>query len=188
MIVKSVCAKRSSCACAAATTCGCECPTFRQPTPPVKSMKVFPSTSVSVAPLASSTTTGRYTDSGSATTRSLRSRISRDRGPGIAVFNSIVRVIAMALTLPQRPGAGAAGRPPLDRSRLGGLGSRLLLAQAADQVGDVGGLLLEVALVLLERLQPFLPVREAPAAQAARPAATVVAMSVCHVLTSSPSE
>ena len=97
--MKSVCEKRSSCACAAATTCGCECPTLRQPTPPVKSMKVFPSTSVSVAPLASSTTIGRYTDSGSAITRSLRSRISRDRGPGIAVFNSIVRVIAMSMTI-----------------------------------------------------------------------------------------
>jgi len=49
-------------------------------------------------------------------------------------------------------GCGSRGRPPLDRSGLGGLGRRLLVAQAADQVGDVGGLLLEVALVLLERL------------------------------------
>ena len=35
-----------------ATTCGCEWPTFRQPTPPAKSMKVFPSRSVIVAPRA----------------------------------------------------------------------------------------------------------------------------------------
>jgi hypothetical protein len=100
-MVKSVCEKRVSCSCAAATTCGCEWPTFRQPTPPVKSMKVFPSTSVSVAPRASSTTTGRKTESGSATTRSFRSRISFDFGPGIAVRNSIARVTAIALTIPQ---------------------------------------------------------------------------------------
>jgi hypothetical protein len=34
-------------------------PTFRQPTPPVKSMNVLPSTSVIVAPCASSITIGR---------------------------------------------------------------------------------------------------------------------------------
>jgi hypothetical protein len=57
-MVKSVCEKRASCSCAAATTSGCEWPTFRQPTPPVKSTKVFPSTSVSSAPRPSSITTG----------------------------------------------------------------------------------------------------------------------------------
>ena len=43
---------------AAATTRGCECPTFRQPTPPVKLMKVLPSTSAKiVAPRPSAITT-----------------------------------------------------------------------------------------------------------------------------------
>src|SRR5919109_2159805 len=35
-------------------------------------------------------------ESGSATTRALRSRISRLRGPGMSVFSSIVLVVAMA--------------------------------------------------------------------------------------------
>ena len=93
--MKSVCEKRASCSCAAATTCGCEWPTFKQPTPPVKSMKVLPSASVTVAPWPSTTTTGRKIDSGSATTRAFRSRISRDLGPGISVFSSIDRVTAI---------------------------------------------------------------------------------------------
>ena len=38
--------------------------------------------------------------------------------------------------------------------------------QVADQVGDVGDFLLQVTLVLLERLQPLLPVREPVAAEA----------------------
>ena len=58
-IVKSVWRKRAACSCTASTTCGCAWPTLRQPTPPVKSMNVFPSTSVSVAPRPSATTTGR---------------------------------------------------------------------------------------------------------------------------------
>src|SRR5262245_8525032 len=66
-------------------------------------MKVFPSTSVSVAPRPSRATTGRYRDSGPATTRSLRSAISRDRGPGIAVLRSIARVVAMLLTIAEAP-------------------------------------------------------------------------------------
>ena len=94
MIVKSVCAKRSSCSRAAATTFGCEWPTLRQPTPPVKSMKVFPSTSVSSAPRASAAMIGKLTSSGPATARALRARISCDRGPGTAVRSSIERVTA----------------------------------------------------------------------------------------------
>ena len=57
--MKSVCVKRSICSFAASTTRGFEWPTFRQPTPPVKSMNVLPSTSVIVAPCASSITIGR---------------------------------------------------------------------------------------------------------------------------------
>ena len=94
-IVKSVWAKRASCSSAAATTCGCEWPTFRQPTPPVKSTKVLPSTSVSRAPLADAATIGNTTASGAAITRSLRSRIARERGPGTSVRSSIERVAAM---------------------------------------------------------------------------------------------
>ena len=102
-IVKSVWAKRASCSSAAATTCGCEWPTFRQPTPPVKSTNVFPSTSVSSAPCADAATIGKATASGAATTRSLRSRIARERGPGSSVRSSIERVAAIAITIAQRP-------------------------------------------------------------------------------------
>jgi len=58
-IVKSVWRKRAACSWTASTTFGCAWPTLRQPTPPVKSMKVLPSTSVSVAPLPSAATIGR---------------------------------------------------------------------------------------------------------------------------------
>src|SRR6266851_879308 len=44
-------------------------------------------------------------ESGSATTRSFRSRISLDRGPGIAVLSSIVFVVAMRLTIAQSAAA-----------------------------------------------------------------------------------
>ncbi len=67
---------------------GCEWPTLRQPTPPVKSMNVLPSTSVSVAPRPSAATIGWTSDNGAAAiTRSLRSTISRERGPGSSVRN-----------------------------------------------------------------------------------------------------
>jgi hypothetical protein len=62
----------------------------------VKSRNVLPSTSVSVAPRPSAITSGRKIDSGSAITFSLRARISLERGPGIAVRSSIVRVVATA--------------------------------------------------------------------------------------------
>src|ERR671935_1830303 len=44
-------------------------------------------------------TTGRKIDSGSATTRSFRARISCERGPGMAVLSAIVFVVAMRLTI-----------------------------------------------------------------------------------------
>ena len=78
-----------------ATTCGCEWPTFRQPTPPAKSMNVFPSRSVSVAPRASAATTGKVIASGAATLAARRSSTSRERGPGTSVWREIVRVTAM---------------------------------------------------------------------------------------------
>src|SRR4051794_8886677 len=80
--------------------------------------------------------------------------------------------------------AGLSGSEPLSpcAGRLGRL--RLLLLEAADQVGHVGHLLLEVALVLLERLQPLLAVREAAAPVAA--AASSVSMFTCHAFTPSP--
>ena len=94
--VKSVWMKRPICSVAASTTRGCACPTLTQPTPPVKSMKTFPSTSVIVAPRASCATIGSTIDFAFAITRDLRSRIAAERGPGIAVRISIVFVVAMA--------------------------------------------------------------------------------------------
>ncbi len=93
--MKSVWAKRESCSVAASTTRGWAWPVFRQPTPPVKSRKVFPSTSVSRAPWPSWATIGSTIDLAFAITRSLRARISWERGPGIAVRSSIVLVAAI---------------------------------------------------------------------------------------------
>src|SRR6478752_1773562 len=62
-------------------------------------------------------------ESGSAITRSLRSRISRERGPGIAVLSSIAFVVAMALTIAQPAAAlhtcieGLHGAPAGDTCR-----------------------------------------------------------------------
>ncbi len=42
---------------------------------------------------------GQKIESGSAITRSFRSRISLERGPGIAVLSSIVLVVAIGLTI-----------------------------------------------------------------------------------------
>ena len=92
--VKSVWMKRAICSVAASSTRGCAWPTFRQPTPPVRSMKTFPSTSVSVAPRPSWATIGIAIVFAFAITRSLRSRIAAERGPGIAVRMSIVFVVA----------------------------------------------------------------------------------------------
>ena len=93
--MKSVWENLSSCSCAAWTTCGWEWPTLRQPTPPAKSMNVFPSTSVIVTPRASAATTGKVIESGAATLALRRSSTSRERGPGTAVRRSIVRVAAI---------------------------------------------------------------------------------------------
>ena len=93
--MKSVCEKRESCSCAASTMRGWEWPTLRQPTPPVKSMNVLPSTSVSVAPRPSAVTIGWTSERGAAITRSLRSMISFERGPGSSVRISIDFVTAM---------------------------------------------------------------------------------------------
>ena len=57
-------------------------------------MKTFPSTSVSVAPRPSWATIGIAIVFAFAITRSLRSRIAAERGPGIAVRMSIVFVVA----------------------------------------------------------------------------------------------
>src|SRR5262249_38999141 len=102
--VKSVCVKRSSCSWAASRTRGWPWPTLRQPTPPAKSMNVLPSTSVIVAPFASAATTGKVICSGEATEALKRSRISRERGPGTAVFSSIARVAATPARVPERSG------------------------------------------------------------------------------------
>ena len=58
-------------------------------------MKVLPSTSVSVAPLAEAAMIGNVTASGLATTCARRSPISRERGPGISVRKSIALVATM---------------------------------------------------------------------------------------------
>src|SRR3954469_12427763 len=84
------------------------------------------------------------------------------------------------------PEAESPARPRRGSRRAGGSNRRrflgLLLAEAADQVGDVGDLLLEVALVLLERLQELFRAREAAAATAA----SMTVMASVHVLTSLP--
>ena len=56
---------------------------------------------------------------------------------------------------------GRSGPRGLDGGRLGPL-----LLQAADQIGHVGDLLLEVALVLLQPLEQLVGVRDTPAAEA----------------------
>ena len=58
-------------------------------------MKTFPSTSVIVAPRASAAAIGKVIASGEATLAARRSSTSRERGPGIAVFSSIGRVVAI---------------------------------------------------------------------------------------------
>src|SRR5215211_3065831 len=123
-MVKSVCAKLSSCSCAALTTRGCECPTFRQPTPPVKSMNVLPSTSVSRAPWPSWTAMGNVSESGAAMTRSLRSRSDLDLGPGRAVRSSIARAVAIDRTIADGP-AGLHTEYPACSKRLATNGSPL---------------------------------------------------------------
>src|SRR5919204_1229970 len=73
----------------------------------------------------------------------------------------------------------ARGRGPA--RALDGL-RRLLALQVTDDVGDVGDLLLEIALVLLEPAKPFFAARETPVPEAE---ATMVSMSVHAHLPSS---
>src|SRR5206468_6225145 len=67
----------------AATTLGCEWPTFKQPTPPDRSRKVLPSTSVSNAPSARCTTAGRCMPIALATYADFSASNALDFGPGI---------------------------------------------------------------------------------------------------------
>ena len=88
---------------------------------------------------------------------------------------------------PAGAGGGPGARVPGARaSHAGGgrLGRRLVL-QPPDQVGDVGRLLLQVALVLLQALQPLLAAQPGahPAPGAAAAAAVVSVVSVSHLLT-----
>src|SRR5215207_6313320 len=57
-------------------------------------MNVLPSVSVIVTPRADSAAIGKVSARGLATARWMRSTISRERGPGISVLSSIVRVAA----------------------------------------------------------------------------------------------
>ena len=57
--MKSVWTKRAACSWIASTTRGWQWPTLHTPTPPAKSMNVFPSTSVIVELSASAAKTGR---------------------------------------------------------------------------------------------------------------------------------
>ncbi len=79
-------------------------------------------------------------------------------------------------------------RHPLDPARLAGGcrsdsgGFGLLLLEAADQVGYVGDLLLEILLILLEPLQPLLTVADAP--PDAGPAPRMSMVTTMHAFTS----
>src|SRR5262245_55301810 len=85
-------------------------------------MNVLPSTSVIVEPVASAAKIGRWTSRGCATALRSRSRISRERGPGISVRMSIALVTDMAVSV-----AAGAGYPTP-----GGLGPTLARMDAAD--------------------------------------------------------
>ena len=80
--LKSVWVYRAACSCTARTTAGCEWPTFRQPTPPERSMKVFPSMSWSSAPSARSITAGRWMPMALLTYCSFSPSRAFDFGPG----------------------------------------------------------------------------------------------------------
>ena len=80
----------AACRWTASTTFGCEWPTMRQPSPLERSSMVLPSTSVTAAPNPWSMTAFTCRSSGSHTTRSFRSMMARDIGPGSSVFISIV--------------------------------------------------------------------------------------------------
>ena len=114
-IVKSVGLNRESCSCAAATTMDAVADVQAADAAGEVDEGVA-ATSVSVAPRPSEID-GKEDESGSATTRSLRSRISFERGPGISVRRSIVRVTATRRKIPnvlERP----ADMQPLRESDL----------------------------------------------------------------------
>ena len=95
-IVKSVCAKRSSCSWAASTTFGCEWPTLRHAD---AAREVDEGVPVDVGEQCATCLVGddgHVDESGAATARCLRSRIARERGPGISVRSAIARMVAMA--------------------------------------------------------------------------------------------
>src|SRR5437660_12584208 len=90
----------------AATTLGCAWPTFKRPTPPDRSRKVLPATSVSNAPSARCTTAGRWMPIALATYADFSASNALDFGPGI----TWVMV-----------GALDKGGPPRQKCRLPGL-------------------------------------------------------------------
>jgi hypothetical protein len=77
-------------------------------------------------------------------------------------------------------GPAEAGPKALDRRGIRGL----LALQMPDHVGDVGDLLLEVALVLLQAAKPFLAAWEAPVSAEAGAAAEVSVTVHVHLLSS----
>jgi hypothetical protein len=81
--------------------------------------------------------------------------------------------------MPARPDGGIAS-DGLDRRCI----RRLLALQMPDHVGDVGDLLLEVALVLLQAAKPFLAAWEAPVSAEAWAAAEVSVTVHVHLLSS----
>src|SRR5579872_838723 len=93
--MKHVCRKRSICRRRAATTSGAQCPAFRQPMPPAKSMKRLPSTSSIAAPSARSTNTGVTCETPLATAAVRRRSHSWERGPGIEVRKRIVDILLL---------------------------------------------------------------------------------------------
>src|SRR3954469_4226764 len=83
-----------------------------QPRPPEKSSMVLPSTSVNAAPYASAITAGACRSSASVITRSLRSTISRVRGPGSSVTRLMVDIAGPPFGSPSTPPRGTHVRHP----------------------------------------------------------------------------
>src|SRR5450756_729742 len=98
--VKSVWRKWSAWSLIAAVTRGCEWPTAMQPQPPVRSIKVLPSTSVTSAPCPSAIQAGdRASHIGAATTLASLLASSMDFGPGIAVLSDMNVPMITSLSL-----------------------------------------------------------------------------------------
>src|SRR5262249_22847339 len=94
-------------------------------------------TSVSAAPRPDAATTGNVMWSGRATARSIRSLISRDRGPGISVTSSIVFAVAISPAERTRTRLQARDSASIEASRdeNGRLSAALLTATSLDFVG-----------------------------------------------------